>query len=130
MACRMSSLRARAAPAVRVCTGRISTSRGSCGLYRGNTLIRRQQWRCAQRPRVLLSTSLLARGLDFDPSVSHCSCWSPRGIRRTFCIVRGARLAWAGVGGRLFLGGVGGLERGKSARCARLQRIFALKTRR
>ncbi|KAN0133866.1 hypothetical protein V8E53_008298 [Lactarius tabidus] len=51
--------------------------------------------------RVLLSTSLLSRGLDFDPSVSHVFVLEPP--RNTadfsFCIVRGARRGREGVGG-------------------------------
>ena len=70
-----------------------------------------------KEPRALLSTSLLARGLDFDPSVSHVFVLEPP--RNTADLLhRAGRTARAGgVGKWLCLGGVGGAGRARFAKC-------------
>jgi hypothetical protein len=73
-------------------------------------------------PRVLLSTSFLARVLVLTRRCRMRSCWNHRGTRRTFCTARDARRGLVGAGGLSFLGEV--VDVGQH------QRIFALKTRR
>ena len=73
---------------------------------------------CQEAPRVLLSMSLLARGLDFDRSVSHVFVLEAPGLLRISRIARGALLGRAGVGGWSYPGGAAGAARGKYARCA------------
>jgi ATP-dependent RNA helicase MRH4 len=58
-------------------------------------------------PRVLLSTSLLARGLDFDPSVSHVFVLDPPRNTADF-LHRAGRTARAGVRGKVVVFGKGG----------------------
>ena len=79
-------------------------------------------------PRVLLSTSLLARGLDFDPSVSHVFVLEPPRNTADF-LHRAGRTARAGGSGRVVVFGRGGGRGAGKVREMR-QRIFALKTRR
>ncbi|KAI0289150.1 P-loop containing nucleoside triphosphate hydrolase protein [Multifurca ochricompacta] len=69
-------------------------------------------------PHVLLSTSLLARGLDFDPTSPIYSCSSPRVTRLTSSIARAARRARVEVGRWLYLGKQAVVAQGGSARCA------------
>lgn len=57
-------------------------------------------------PRVLLSTSLLARGLDFDPSVSHVFVLDPPRNTADF-LHRAGRTARAGGSGRVIVFGKG-----------------------
>ncbi|KAH9165693.1 P-loop containing nucleoside triphosphate hydrolase protein [Lactarius sanguifluus] len=58
----------------------------------------------AEAPRVLLSTSLLARGLDFDPSVSHVFVLEPPRNTADFLHRAGAHCAggWERAGGRVW----------------------------
>ena len=79
-------------------------------------------------PRVLLSTSLLARGLDFDPSVSHVFVLEPPRNTADF-LHRAGRTARAGGSGRVVVFGRGGGRGAGKVREMR-QRIFALKARR
>jgi ATP-dependent RNA helicase MRH4 len=81
-----------------------------------------------ETPRVLLSTSLLARGLDFDPSVSHVFVLEPPRNTADF-LHRAGRTARAGGSGRVVVfGRRGGRGAGKVREMR--QRIYALKTRR
>ncbi|KAI9461070.1 P-loop containing nucleoside triphosphate hydrolase protein [Russula earlei] len=57
-----------------------------------------------ESPRVLLSTSLLARGLDFDPSVSHVFVLDPPKNMADF-LHRAGRTARAGRSGKVILFG-------------------------
>ena len=82
----------------------------------------------ADAPRVLLSTSLLARGLDFDPSVSHVFVLEPPRNTADF-LHRAGRTARAGGSGRVVVFGRGSGRGAGKVREMR-QRIFALKTRR
>ena len=82
----------------------------------------------AEAPRVLLSTSLLARGLDFDPSVSHVFVLEPPRNTADF-LHRAGRTARAGGSGRVVVFGRGSGRGAGKVREMR-QRIFALKTRR
>ncbi|KAH8999892.1 P-loop containing nucleoside triphosphate hydrolase protein [Lactarius hatsudake] len=79
-------------------------------------------------PRVLLSTSLLARGLDFDPSVSHVFVLEPPRNTADF-LHRAGRTARAGGSGRVVVFGRGAGRGAGKVREMR-QRIFALKSRR
>ena len=78
-------------------------------------------------PRVLLSTSLLARGLDF-PSVLHVFVLGPPRNTADF-LHRAGRTARAGGSGRVVVFGRGGGRGAGKVREMR-QRIFALKARR
>jgi ATP-dependent RNA helicase MRH4, mitochondrial len=60
-----------------------------------------------QSPHVLLSTSLLARGLDFDPSVSHVFVLDPPRNTADF-LHRAGRTARAGRRGKVVVFGKGG----------------------
>ncbi|KAI9437273.1 P-loop containing nucleoside triphosphate hydrolase protein [Lactarius indigo] len=82
----------------------------------------------ADAPRVLLSTSLLARGLDFDPSVSHVFVLEPPRNTADF-LHRAGRTARAGGSGRVVVFGRGAGRGAGKVREMR-QRIFALKSRR
>jgi ATP-dependent RNA helicase MRH4 len=57
-------------------------------------------------PRVLLSTSLLSRGLDFDPSVSHVFILGPPRNTADF-LHRAGRTARAGMSGKVVVFGKG-----------------------
>jgi len=57
-------------------------------------------------PRVLLSTSLLSRGLDFDPSVSHVFILGPPRNTADF-LHRAGRTARAGMNGKVIVFGKG-----------------------
>ena len=81
-----------------------------------------------EQPRVLLSTSLLARGLDFDKSVSHVFVLEPPRNTADF-LHRAGRTARAGGSGRVVVFGRGGGRGAGKVREMR-QRIYALKTRR
>ncbi len=82
----------------------------------------------AEAPHVLLSTSLLARGLDFDPSVSHVFVLEPPRNTADF-LHRAGRTARAGGSGRVVVFGRGA-GRGAGRVREMRQRIYALKTRR
>ncbi|KAH9021671.1 P-loop containing nucleoside triphosphate hydrolase protein [Lactarius deliciosus] len=82
----------------------------------------------AEAPRVLLSTSLLARGLDFDPSVSHVFVLEPPRNTADF-LHRAGRTARAGGSGRVVVFGRGAGRGAGKVREMR-QRIYALKSRR
>ncbi|KAI0280873.1 P-loop containing nucleoside triphosphate hydrolase protein [Russula aff. rugulosa BPL654] len=60
----------------------------------------------SESPRVLLSTSLLARGLDFDPSVSHVFVLDPPRNTADF-LHRAGRTARAGSRGKVVVFGKG-----------------------
>ena len=77
---------------------------------------------------MLLSTSLLARGLDFDPSVSHVFVLEPPRNTADF-LHRAGRTARAGGSGKVVVFGRGGGRGAGKVREMR-QRIYALKTRR
>ena len=81
-----------------------------------------------KEPRVLLSTSLLARGLDFDQSVSHVFVLEPPRNTADF-LHRAGRTARAGGSGKVVVFGRGGGRGAGKVREMR-QRIYALKTRR
>jgi ATP-dependent RNA helicase MRH4, mitochondrial len=76
-------------------------------------------------PRVLLSTSLLARGLDFDPSVSHVFVLDPPRNTADF-LHRAGRTARAGSSGRVIVFGKGAGRGAEKLREMR-QRLAALK---
>ena len=76
-------------------------------------------------PRVLLSTSLLARGLDFDPSVSHVFVLAPPRNTADF-LHRAGRTARAGSSGRVIVFG-NGTGRGAEKLREMRQRLAALK---
>jgi ATP-dependent RNA helicase MRH4 len=82
----------------------------------------------AEGPCVLLSTSLLARGLDFDPSVSHVFVLEPPRNTADF-LHRAGRTARAGGSGRVVVFGRGSGRGAGKVREMR-QRIYALKARR
>ena len=79
-----------------------------------------------QSPRVLLSTSLLARGLDFDPSVSHVFVLDPPRNTADF-LHRAGRTARAGGRGKVVVFGKGG-GRGAGKLREMRQNLAALKT--
>jgi ATP-dependent RNA helicase MRH4 len=79
-----------------------------------------------QSPLVLLSTSLLARGLDFDPSVSHVFVLDPPRNTADF-LHRAGRTARAGGRGKVVVFGKGdGRGAGKLRKMR--QNLAALKT--
>jgi ATP-dependent RNA helicase MRH4 len=79
-----------------------------------------------QSPLVLLSTSLLARGLDFDPSVSHVFVLDPPRNMADF-LHRAGRTARAGGRGKVVVFGKGdGRGAGKLRKMRR--NLAALKT--
>jgi ATP-dependent RNA helicase MRH4 len=80
----------------------------------------------SQSPRVLLSTSLLARGLDFDPSVSHVFVLDPPRNTADF-LHRAGRTARAGGRGKVVVFGKGG-GRGSGKLRNMRQQIAALGT--
>lgn len=79
-----------------------------------------------QSPRVLLSTSLLARGLDFDPSVSHVFVLDPPRNTADF-LHRAGRTARAGGRGKVIVFGKGG-GRGSGKLREMRQKLAALAT--
>ena len=79
----------------------------------------------ASSPRVLLSTSLLARGLDFDPSVSHVFLLDPPRNTADF-LHRAGRTARAGSRGKVVVFGKGAGRGAGKLREIR-QRLAALK---
>jgi ATP-dependent RNA helicase MRH4 len=79
-------------------------------------------------PRVLLTTLLIARGLDFDSSVSHVFVLVPPRNTADFLHRAGCTARAAGSGRVVVFGRGGGHEAGKVREMG--QRIFALKTRR
>ena len=79
-----------------------------------------------QSPRVLLSTSLLARGLDFDPSVSHVFVLDPPRNTADF-LHRAGRTARAGGRGKVVVFGKGG-GRGAGKLREMRQNLATLKT--
>jgi ATP-dependent RNA helicase MRH4 len=79
-----------------------------------------------QLPHVLLSTSLLARGLDFDPSVSHVFVLDPPRNTADF-LHRAGRTARAGGRGRVVVFGKGG-GRGAGKLREMRQQLAALAT--
>lgn len=76
-------------------------------------------------PRILLSTSLLARGLDFDPSVSHVFVLDPPRNTADF-LHRAGRTARAGSSGRVIVFGKGA-GRGAGKLREMRQRLAALR---
>jgi ATP-dependent RNA helicase MRH4 len=76
-------------------------------------------------PHVLLSTSLLARGLDFDPSVSHVFVLDPPRNTADF-LHRAGRTARAGSSGRVVVFGKGA-GRGAGKLREMRQRLAALR---
>ena len=76
-------------------------------------------------PRVLLSTSLLARGLDFDPSVSHVFVLDPPRNTADF-LHRAGRTARAGGSGKVVVFGKGA-GRGAGKLREMRQRLAALR---
>jgi len=80
----------------------------------------------SQSSRVLLSTSLLARGLDFDPSVSHVFVLDPPRNTADF-LHRAGRTARAGGRGKVVVFGKGG-GRGAGKLRKMRQQIAALGT--
>ncbi|KAI0059885.1 P-loop containing nucleoside triphosphate hydrolase protein [Artomyces pyxidatus] len=80
-----------------------------------------------EQPRVLLSTSLLARGLDFDPSVSHVLVLEPPRNTADF-LHRAGRTARAGQKGRVIVFGKGGGRGADRVREMR-RRVEALRAR-
>jgi ATP-dependent RNA helicase MRH4 len=79
----------------------------------------------SKSPRVLLSTSLLARGLDFDPSVSHVFVLDPPRNTADF-LHRAGRTARAGSKGRVVVFGKG-TGRGAGKLREMRQRLAALR---
>ena len=80
-----------------------------------------------ERPRILLSTSLLARGLDFAPSVKHVLVLEPPRNTADF-LHRAGRTARAGLGGRVIV--FGKMEGRGSEKVKELRRnVEALKLR-
>ncbi len=79
-------------------------------------------------PRVLLSTSLLARGLDFDPSVSSVFVLDPPRNTADF-LHRAGRTARAGGSGKVVVFGRGS-GRGAGRMREMRERLSALKSRR
>lgn len=79
-----------------------------------------------QSPLVLLSTSLLARGLDFDPSVSHVFVLDPPRNTADF-LHRAGRTARAGGSGKVVVFGKGD-GRGAGKLREMRQNLAALKT--
>jgi ATP-dependent RNA helicase MRH4, mitochondrial len=77
-------------------------------------------------PHVLLSTSLLARGLDFDPSISHVFVLDPPRNTADF-LHRAGRTARAGGRGRVVVFGKGG-GRGAGKLREMRQQLAALAT--
>ncbi|KAI0040772.1 hypothetical protein FA95DRAFT_1611542, partial [Auriscalpium vulgare] len=78
-------------------------------------------------PHVLLSTSLLARGIDFDPSVSHVLVLEPPRNTADF-LHRAGRTARAGQKGHVVVFGKGG-GRGADRVRQMKSRVAALKAR-
>ena len=67
---------------------------------------------------MLLSDSLLARGLDFDPSMLHVFVLEPPRNTADF-LHRAGRMAWAGGSGLVVVSGEAACAtRGESARCS------------
>ncbi len=79
----------------------------------------------SESPRVLLSTSLLARGLDFDPSVSHVFVLDPPRNTADF-LHRAGRTGRAGSRGKVVVFGKGGGRGAGKLRDMR-QRLAALR---
>ncbi|KAI0298761.1 P-loop containing nucleoside triphosphate hydrolase protein [Multifurca ochricompacta] len=79
-------------------------------------------------PHVLLSTSLLARGLDFDPSVTHIFVLEPPRNTADF-LHRAGRTARAGGSGKVVVFGKAG-GRGSGRLREMRQRLAALRARR
>jgi ATP-dependent RNA helicase MRH4, mitochondrial len=79
----------------------------------------------SESPRVLLSTSLLARGLDFDPSVSHVFVLDPPRNTADF-LHRAGRTARAGSRGKVVVFGKGS-GRGAGKLREMRQRLAALR---
>ena len=79
----------------------------------------------SESPRVLLSTSLLARGLDFDPSVSHVFVLDPPRNTADF-LHRAGRTARAGSRGKVVVFGKGA-GRGAGKLREMRQRLAALR---
>jgi ATP-dependent RNA helicase MRH4 len=79
----------------------------------------------SESPRVLLSTSLLARGLDFDPSVSHVFVLDPPRNTADF-LHRAGRTARAGSRGKVIVFGKGA-GRGAGKLREMRQRLAALR---
>lgn len=79
----------------------------------------------SESPRVLLSTSLLARGLDFDPSVSHVFVLDPPRNTADF-LHRAGRTGRAGSRGKVVLFGKGA-GRGAGKLREMRQRLAALR---
>jgi ATP-dependent RNA helicase MRH4 len=79
----------------------------------------------SESPRVLLSTSLLARGLDFDPSVSHVFVLDPPRNTADF-LHRAGRTGRAGSGGKVVVFGKGA-GRGAGKLREMRQRLAALR---
>ncbi|KAI0259302.1 P-loop containing nucleoside triphosphate hydrolase protein, partial [Gloeopeniophorella convolvens] len=79
-------------------------------------------------PRVLISTSLLARGLDFAPSVTHVFVLEPPRNTADF-LHRAGRTARAGAEGRVVVFGRG-VGRGSARVREMRRRLAALKARR